>query len=233
VKALRILRNRAALVVAGGLILGGIGAGSALAAKPDTELEKFSYALGYQMAQGMKRDKLQIDTQMLAQAIRDALDDKQPQLSLVEMRNAMASMQQKIEAQREAAAKKAKTDGEAFLAANKGKTGVTTLPDGIQYKVIKSGSGKQPKTTDTITAHYEGTLINGKVFDSSYRRGTPATFPVNQVIQGWQEILPLMHVGDKWQVYIPSDLAYGEDGAGQDIGPNETLIFDIELISIN
>jgi FKBP-type peptidyl-prolyl cis-trans isomerase FklB len=161
------------------------------------------------------------------------LDNKQPQISIVEMRSAMVSMQQKIEAQRAAQADKAKAAGEAFLAANKGKAGVITLSSGIQYKIIKTGSGKQPKAEDNITAHYEGTLINGKIFDSSYQRGTPATFSVNQVIPGWQEILQLMHEGDKWQVFIPAHLAYGERGAGQDIGPNEALIFDIELISVN
>jgi len=123
--------------------------------------------------------------------------------------------------------------GKAFQESNKSKDGVTTLPSGLQYKIIKSGDGKQPAATDSITAHYQGSLINGNIFDSSYQRGQPATFNVNQVIKGWQEILPLMHEGDKWQVVIPSELAYGSNGAGNDIGPNETLIFEIELISVN
>ncbi len=128
-------------------------------------------------------------------------------------------------------AAKNKKEGEAFLAENKKKKGVVTLPDGLQYKVIKAGTGKKPTVNDTVVAHYTGTLINGKEFDSSVRRGEPATFALNGVIKGWQEALPLMPTGSKWQVFIPSELAYGESGNGP-IGPNETLIFDIELISI-
>ena len=145
----------------------------------------------------------------------------------------MLAQQEKMQADRNARASKAKQAGEAFLASNKQKDGVIALESGLQYKVIRSGAGKQPAATDSITAHYHGTLLNGMVFDSSYDRNQPATFNVNQVIKGWQEILQLMHEGDKWQVFIPSELAYGEKGAGNDIGPNETLIFDIELISVN
>lgn len=204
-----------------------------VAAAPTTEMEKFSYALGYQIGQGFKRDSLEIDMDHLSQAISDVLQNREPQLSVVDMRSAMVTMQRKIEAREVQRALQAKADGEAFLSANKKKEGVTTLASGLQYKVIKSGSGKQPKATDSITAHYQGSLINGTVFDSSYQRGTPATFAVNQVIQGWQQVLPLMHEGDKWQVFIPSSLGYGESGAGSTIGPNETLLFDIELISVN
>jgi FKBP-type peptidyl-prolyl cis-trans isomerase FklB len=127
---------------------------------------------------------------------------------------------------------KNKVEGEAFLAENKKKEGVITLPSGLQYKVIKAGTGKKPKATDTVTVHYQGTLTDGKEFDSSYRRGQPVTFPVNGVIPGWTEALQLMEEGAKWQVFIPSSLAYGDRGAGRDIGPHATLIFEIELVSI-
>jgi FKBP-type peptidyl-prolyl cis-trans isomerase FklB len=127
---------------------------------------------------------------------------------------------------------KNKKEGEIFLAENKKKEGVVTLPSGLQYKVIKEGTGETPKLTDTVTVNYSGTLIEGTEFDSSYRRGQPATFPVKGVIAGWTEALQLMKVGSKWQLFIPSNLAYGERGAGRDIGPNTTLIFDVELLSI-
>ena len=122
--------------------------------------------------------------------------------------------------------------GQAYLEANKKKEGVVTLPSGLQYKIITEGKGKQPKSTDTVVAHYRGTLINGTEFDSSYKRNEPATFPVAGVIKGWQEALPLMKEGAKWQVYIPAELAYGPRGAGDVIGPNEVLVFDIELLSV-
>lgn len=122
--------------------------------------------------------------------------------------------------------------GEEFLKENAAKEGVKTLPSGLQYKVLKEGDGKSPKATDTVVVHYKGTLINGKEFDSSYKRGEPAEFPVNRVIKGWTEALQLMKEGSKWMLYIPSNLAYGERGAGADIGPNETLIFEVELLKV-
>ncbi|MGH9569716.1 MAG: FKBP-type peptidyl-prolyl cis-trans isomerase, partial [Candidatus Angelobacter sp.] len=125
-----------------------------------------------------------------------------------------------------------KKEGEAFLAANKTKEGVITTPSGLQYKVLKQGTGPKPTTTDKVVCNYKGTLINGKEFDSSYKRGEPATFPVNGVIKGWTEALQLMPVGSKYQLFIPADLAYGERGAGADIGPDATLIFEVELLSI-
>ena len=127
---------------------------------------------------------------------------------------------------------KNKTEGDAFLAANKAKEGVVTLPSGLQYKIITAGTGPKPTLEQTVVCHYRGTLIDGKEFDSSYKRGQPATFPVKGVIKGWTEVLQLMPVGSKWQVFIPSDLAYGERGAGADIGPNATLVFEIELVAI-
>ena len=210
-------------------------AGTAVAAdsKPTTEKEKFSYTIGFQIGQGFKRDNLSIDTGSMSQAIDDVMKGKAPQLSPDEMRSAMEGAQKKLAAKRKAKGDKAKTAGNKFLAKNGKKDGIITRESGLQYKVISTGKGKQPKATDSITAHYKGTLINGTVFDSSYKRGEPATFNVGQVINGWKEILPLMKEGDKWQVFIPSDLAYGERGQGATIGPNEALIFDIELIKVN
>ncbi len=201
--------------------------------KPSTEKEKFSYTIGFQIGQGFKRDNLDIDTKSMSQAIMDVMKNKAPQLTQDEMRAAMEGAQKKLTAARKVKADKSKAAGDKFLADNGKKDGVITRKSGLQYKVISTGKGKQPKATDSITAHYKGTLINGTVFDSSYARGEPATFNVGQVINGWKEILPLMKEGDKWQVFIPSNLAYGERGQGGTIGPNEALIFDIELIKVN
>ncbi|MEE8378907.1 MAG: FKBP-type peptidyl-prolyl cis-trans isomerase [Gammaproteobacteria bacterium] len=210
-------------------------AGTAVAAdsKPATEKEKFSYTIGFQIGQGFKRDNLSIDTGSMSQAINDVMKGKAPQLSPDEMRSAMEGAQKKLAAKRKMEGDKAKAASDKFLAKNGKKDGIITRESGLQYTVISTGKGKQPKATDSITAHYKGSLINGTVFDSSYKRGEPATFNVGQVINGWKEILPLMKEGDKWQVFIPSDLAYGERGQGGTIGPNEALIFDIELIKVN
>ncbi len=210
-------------------------AGTAVAAdsKPTTEKEKFSYTIGFQIGQGFKRDGLDVDTKSMSQAIMDVMKNTAPRLTPDEMRSTMQGAQKKLAATRKVKADKAKAVGDKFLAKNGKKDGVITRKSGLQYKVISTGKGKQPKATDSITAHYKGSLINGTVFDSSYKRGEPATFNVGQVINGWKEILPLMKEGDKWQVFIPSDLAYGERGQGPTIGPNEALIFDIELIKVN
>ncbi len=210
-------------------------AGTAVAAdsKPTTEKEKFSYTIGFQIGQGFKRDGLDVDTKSMSQAIMDVMKNTAPRLTPDEMRSTMQGAQKKLAATRKVKADKAKAVGDKFLAKNGKKDGVITRKSGLQYKVISTGKGKQPKATDSITAHYKGSLINGTVFDSSYKRGEPATFNVGQVINGWKEILPLMKEGDKWQVFIPSDLAYGERGQGATIGPNEALIFDIELIKVN
>lgn len=221
------------LMISGCAALLALHGASAFAAKPATDKEKFSYALGFQIGQGFKRDGIDVDTKVMSEAIDDVISGKQPQLSMDEMRGAMEAAQQAVLAKRAEMADKAKAAGTAFLAENKKKSDVKTLPSGLQYKVISSGKGKQPGANATITAHYKGTLLDGRVFDSSYVRGEPATFNINQVIKGWQEILPLMHEGDKWQVYIPAELGYGERGSGNNIGPNETLIFDIELIKVN
>jgi FKBP-type peptidyl-prolyl cis-trans isomerase len=147
----------------------------------------------------------------------------------------MAKQQEQAAKQQEQAkvvSEKNKKDGEAFLAANKKKDGVVTMPSGLQYKVLVAGKGKSPKATDTVTVNYKGTLIDGTEFDSSYKRGKPASFPLNQVIPGWTEAVQLMKEGAKWELYVPSSLAYGERGAGANIGGNATLIFEVELLSI-
>lgn len=209
--------------------------GNAVAADvtPKSDKEKFSYAIGFQVGQSFKRDGLEIDADVMAQAIKDVLKGSTLKMSMDDMRTAVEGEQKKQMEARNARAQEATTKGKAFLAENKKKAGVTELPSGVQYKVIKSGKGKQPAADGSVTAHYRGTLINGDEFDSSYQRGEPATFSTNQVIPGWREILPMMHEGDKWQVFIPSEQAYGEQGAGGKIGPNETLVFDIELIKVN
>jgi FKBP-type peptidyl-prolyl cis-trans isomerase FklB len=198
-----------------------------------TDDQKFGYAIGFQIGQNLKNQGLgDIDVKAMSQAISDVLKDQDLQLSMEQMQQAVQAKQQKMMADREAKGGEAKAAGEKFLAENKKKPGVKTLDSGIQYKVITEGKGEKPAPDSTVVAHYSGKLINGTEFDSSYKRGEPATFPLNGVIKGWQEILPMMSVGSKWEVYIPSELAYGERGAGANIGPNETLIFDIELVDI-
>lgn len=198
-----------------------------------TDTQKFSYAIGYQIGQSLKNQGMSdVDVKALNQAISDVLKDQKLKLSMEDMQKALQAKQEQMLADRNAKGEKAKQAGEKFLAENKKKPGVVTLDSGIQYKVITEGKGKKPTINDTVVAHYRGTLIDGTEFDSSYKRGEPATFPLNGVIKGWQDVLPLMAEGSKWQVYIPSDLAYGARGAGANIGPNETLIFDIELVKV-
>ena len=148
------------------------------------------------------------------------------------MTELQGQVRERMEAKRKQDTETNKKEGDTFLAANKAKPGVTTLPSGLQYKVLKEGTGPKPTPTDTVECNYRGTLIDGKEFDSSYKRGEPATFPVTGVIKGWTEALQLMPVGSKWQLVLPPDLAYGERGAGADIGPNATLVFEVELLSI-
>ncbi|MCR4347481.1 MAG: FKBP-type peptidyl-prolyl cis-trans isomerase [Sulfuricaulis sp.] len=197
-----------------------------------TDKQKFSYTAGYQIGQNLKRQNLDLDSKTFSQGVQDAISDAKPRLKTEEMQAAVQSQQKKDMEKQEVLMNKNLEAGQAFLATNKKKDGVIALPSGLQYKVITEGKGKQPKSTDSVVAHYRGTLINGTEFDSSYKRNEPATFPVAGVIKGWQEALPLMKEGSKWQVFIPADLAYGARGAGAAIGPNEALIFDIELLSV-
>ena len=203
-------------------------AGSAL----KTEKQRFSYTVGVQMAMGIKSQGIEVDADALKQAIDDVFAGHEPLLSTNEMRQALMAFQKRQEAARNARAEENRKRGEAFLAKNRQKSGVKVLPNGIQYRIIKKGSGPRPTASDTVVVNYRGRLVDGREFDSSYKRGQPATFPVNGVIKGWQEILPLMPAGSKWEVVVPSDLAYGAAGAGGHIGPNETLVFDIDLLEV-
>ncbi|MDH3671068.1 MAG: FKBP-type peptidyl-prolyl cis-trans isomerase [Gammaproteobacteria bacterium] len=210
------------------LCIASVGA-SADEATPKTDHEKFSYAIGYQIAESVKRQKIKVDVDSLIQAIRDDLSGAPLRISQPEMQAVVAAYQQKIFQELSDKNEKA---GKKYLAANKKEKGVVELPSGLQYKIVKAGNGKKPVSSDTVTVHYRGTSIDGTEFDSSYARGEPATFQVATIISGWQEALVLMSEGAKWQVFIPPALAYGAGGAGQSIGPNETLVFEIELVSI-
>ncbi len=184
----------------------------------------------------LHRQSVPVDPNVLLRGLKDALAGGKTQLTEEQAKAALTEVQneirQKQQAQMQAEGEMNKKEGEAFLAANKGKEGVVTLPSGLQYKILTPGTGPKPTTADTVVCNYRGTLINGTEFDSSYKRGQPATFPVSGVIKGWTEALPLMPVGSKWQLFIPADLAYGDRAPGPEIGPNSTLIFEVELLSI-
>jgi FKBP-type peptidyl-prolyl cis-trans isomerase FklB len=198
--------------------------------------DKVSYSIGVNIGENLKRQSLDVNPDALAQGIKDVLSGSKALMTEEEVKDTLKTFQQELKAKRtehlKELSEKNKKEGDAFLAENKKKEGVITLPSGLQYKVIKEGTGEKPKITDTVTVNYRGTLINGTEFDSSYKRGQPATFPVNGVIAGWTEALQLMKVGSEWQLFVPSNLAYGERAVGRDIGPNATLIFDIELLAI-
>src|SRR5205814_6040748 len=183
-----------------------------------------------------KKQKMEINTDMLAAGVKDGLSGANPLLTPEEVRTVMTEfskdMRERAATVSKEAAEKNTKEGEKFLAENKTKPGVKTTASGLQYLVEKEGSGAAPKETDTVVVNYRGTLIDGTEFDSSYKRGEPASFPVNRVIKGWTEGLQMMKVGSKYQFFVPADLAYAERGAGSDIGPNATLIFDVELLGI-
>lgn len=202
----------------------------------DSQKAKASYAIGMTIGKNISREGVEIDPAIFQRGLTDALSGGKLQMSDEEARGVIMALEQQARAKRDAELKKEgeenKKEGETFLAGNKAKEGIVTLPSGLQYKVIKQGNGPKPVLTDTVVCNYRGTLVNGKEFDSSYKRGQPATFPVGGVIKGWTEILQLMPVGSKYQVFIPADLAYGARPPSVEIGPNSTLIFDIELLSI-
>jgi len=206
------------------------------AAALKTDREKQSYAIGVEMGNNMKRQNVDLDGNLVAQGIRDALAGGKMLLTEAEVKDTGMAFQKTLIAKQQAAQKaagdKAKTEGEAFLAANAKKDGVKTLPSGLQYKVVTEGTGATPKATDSVTLHYRGRLVDGTEFDSSYSHNEPITHPVNGFIAGWTEALQLMKVGSKWEVYIPANLAYGERGAGSRIPPNAALIFEVELLGI-
>jgi FKBP-type peptidyl-prolyl cis-trans isomerase FklB len=212
------------------LLVGQVGAQENPALK--TQKERMSYIIGMDIGTNLKKQSVDIDPNILAKGIKDGLAGGKSLLNEQEVRETVAVFQKEMAARLEELGKKNKKEGETFLTENKKKEGVKTLPSGLQYKVIKAGTGKKPKLADTVTTHYRGTLIDGTEFDSSYKRGQPATFQVSGVIPGWTEALQLMEEGAKWQLFIPSNLAYGERGMAGTIGPNATLLFEIELISV-
>ena len=201
-----------------------------------TQGEKVSYSIGVDIGRTLKSQGIEVDGDILASGIRDALSGAELKLDDEAMRTTMTAFQKELMSKAAAAAKesgeKAAKAGSKFLAQKKGEEGVQGTDSGLLYKVTEKGGGAKPTISDTVKVHYRGKLIDGTEFDSSYKRGEPATFPVNQVIPGWTEALQLMPVGSKYEIYIPSDLAYGENGAGGTIGSNETLIFEVELLDI-
>jgi FKBP-type peptidyl-prolyl cis-trans isomerase FklB len=198
--------------------------------------DKVSYSIGLDIGMTFQKQKMEINSDVLAAGVKDGLSGVKPLLSPEEVRQVMTQfskdMREKTEVANKEASEKNAKEGEKFLAENKAKPGVKTTASGLQYKVEKEGNGTAPKETDTVEVNYRGTLIDGTEFDSSYKRGEPATFPVNRVIKGWTEALQLMKPGAKYQLFIPSNLAYGPGGTGGDIGPNATLIFEVELLSV-
>ncbi len=201
-----------------------------------TKKDKFSYALGMNLGTNLKKQSVPVNADLLARGVKDALNGNKLLLTDDEAHAAITDVQNDLrkQSQEKAEAMGAlnKKTGDDFLAANKSKEGVVTLPSGLQYKILKAGTGPKPTASDSVVCNYRGTLIDGKEFDSSYKRNEPATFPVSGVIKGWTEALQLMPVGSKWQLFVPPDLAYADRGAGADIGPNSTLIFEVELLSI-
>jgi len=202
-----------------------------------TQKDSVSYSIGADIGKNLKMNELDVDVKMLYFGLKDALLDSTTVLTEEEMQEVMIRYQTEIMAKRDekkqVEGSKNREAGEKFLADNKKQKGVTTLPSGLQYKVLTSGKGKSPKAEDQVTVHYRGSLMDGTVFDESYSRGEPITYPANGFIKGWTEALQLMKEGDKWMLYIPSDLAYGEAGAPQaKIGPNSVLIFEIELLKV-
>jgi len=214
----------------------GTAAKSAAAVPLKTRKEKFSYALGMDIGNkvgpSLKQQSVEVDPNLVSQGLQDAMSGTKTRLTPEEAQAVLREVQTEVNKQRQEKMQQAAAEGEAFLTANKSKEGVVTLPSGLQYKILTAGTGPKPASSDSVVCNYRGTLINGTEFDSSYKRGQPATFGVGQVIKGWTEALQLMPVGSKWQLFVPSSLAYGERGAGAEIGPNATLIFEVELLSI-
>ena len=199
--------------------------------------EKANYSIGYQIGGDFKRQEVDIKPEVLLQGIQDALSGAESRMGEAEMQKTLVDLKKRTESTENKARQQKVQDnlasGEAFLTDNGKKEGVTSLPSGLQYRIITAGSGASPKSTDQVTVHYRGTLIDGSEFDSSYQHNRPATFRLDRVIPGWTEGLQLMQEGAKWQFFIPAKLAYGEKGSGARIPPNSTLIFEVELIKVN
>ena len=229
------MKRRLAMAMCGVVALAGASF-AADAPELKSDKEKVSYSIGMDIGGNLKRGSVEVDPEMLARGLKDSYGGGKTLLTEDQARQAIAEFQKTLMAKQAETMKilseKNKADGEKFLAENAKKEGVKVLPSGLQYKEITPGKGKSPTIADNVTTHYRGSLIDGTEFDSSYKRGQPATFPVSGVIAGWTEALQLMKEGAKWQLFVPSRLAYGERGAGQVIGPNATLIFEVELISV-
>lgn len=193
--------------------------------------DKFSYAVGLNIGMNFKRQNVEVNTDLITAGLKDGVSGK-PQMTMDQIRETMMAFEKDMQQKQAEAGKKNEADAEKFLADNKKKDGVKTTASGLQYKVIKEGNGAQPKSTDTVTVNYRGTLIDGTEFDSSYKRGQPASFPVGGVIKGWSEALQLMKTGSKYQLFIPSSLAYGEHSPSPTIPPNSALLFEVELMSV-
>lgn len=229
------MKVRIAMAMCGVIALSGASF-AADAPELKTDKEKISYSIGMDIGGSLKRGSVEVDPDLLAKGLKDSYGGGKTMLTEDQARQAIEDFQKTMMAKQAETMKilseKNKADGERFLAENAKKAGVKVLPSGLQYKVIAPGTGKSPTTADTVTTHYRGTLIDGTEFDSSYKRGQPATFPVSGVISGWTEALQLMKEGAKWQLFVPPGLAYGERGAGQVIGPNATLVFEVELLTV-
>src|SRR6266704_4336218 len=193
--------------------------------------DKISYSIGLNIGSNLARQNVEINADALSAGVKDAIARK-PQLTQNQVKEVMTTFEKDMQAKQKAAGEKNAAEGTKFLEENKKKEGVKTTASGLQYKAIKEGTGAQPKGNDTVTVNYRGTLINGTEFDSSYKRGQPATFPLNGVIKGWTEGLQLMKAGSKYQFFVPPNLAYGDRALGPDIAPNSTLIFDVELLGV-
>jgi FKBP-type peptidyl-prolyl cis-trans isomerase FklB len=193
--------------------------------------DKVSYSIGLNIGSNLARQNVEINPEALTAGVKDAIAGK-PQLTQDQVKEVMTAFEKDMQQKQKVAGEKSAAEGKTFLEENKKKEGVKTTASGLQYKVIKEGTGAQPKATETVTVNYRGTLIGGKEFDSSYKRGQPATFPLNGVIKGWTEGLQLMKKGSKYQLFVPPDLAYGERAVGADLSPNSTLIFEVELLDI-
>jgi FKBP-type peptidyl-prolyl cis-trans isomerase FklB len=226
------MKTRLMAICAVGLLAGLVGAEDKTAFKDPKE--KSSYTIGANWGNNLKRQEVEVDLEAMIKGLRDGLDGKSV-LTDQELREGLNTLNQELRAKMEEKKKHLgetnKQEGEKFLAENKTKPGVITLPSGLQYKVLVEGSGETPRSNDVVTANYRGTLIDGTEFDSSAKNGQPLVRPANMLIKGWTEALQLMKPGAKWQLFIPPELAYGERGAGAQIGPSATLIFEMELVS--
>jgi len=209
--------------------------GSVFAQDVESEKGKLSYAVGWDIGADIARRGTEFDVESLIAAIRDVVADKEPKVSAEEMRALLTALQEKVRAEQVEAFKKLSEENQAasdkFLAANKSKTGIVTLPSGVQYRIIEEGDGPRPGLDSKVSVHYRGSKLDGHEFDSSFARGTPEEFTVNSVLKGWQEVLPLMKVGSTWQIFVPPELAFGARG-NPPVGPNEALMFDLKLVEI-